>query len=271
MITSVRNPRVKEVVKLRDRRHRDRQRRFVVEGTRELSCATDSGLALATLYYCEELLADGGRRVVDRVAATEADCQPTSRAVFEKMSYRRTPDGILAVAPTPDLRLERLPAADDAVWLIAAGIEKPGNLGAMLRSADAAGVAGVVVADTATDVFNPNVVRASLGTLFTVPVAVATVMAVRRWLETRGIRTVAASPDAPLAYYEANLRGDVAIIVGSEHTGLDAVWTNSPGQSVRIPMHGRADSINAAMAAAVLLFEACRQRSSVGRQRTSMP
>ena len=260
MITSVRNPRVKDVVKLRNRRHRDRERRFVVEGTRELSCATDSGVTLATLYYCEALLADGARSLVERIAATKADCRPTSRAVFGKMSYRQTPDGVLGVAPMPDLGLERLPETNDALWLVAAGIEKPGNLGAMLRSADAAGVAGVVVADPTTDVFNPNVVRASMGTLFSVPVAAASASDVRHWLRMRRIRLVAGRPDAVVAYTEADLRGAVAVVVGSEHSGLGAEWSVPGGEAVRIPLWGRADSINAAMAATVLLFEARRQR-----------
>ncbi len=260
MLTSVRNPRVKDVVKLRNRRHRNRARRFVVEGTRELSCATDSGLPLATLYYCEELLADDARSVVERITATEADCQPTSRAVFEKMSYRRTPDGVLGVAPMPDLDLGRLPETDNALWLVAAGIEKPGNLGAMLRTADAAGAAGVVVADAATDVFNPNVVRASLGTLFSVPVAAASAGDVRDWLQTRRIRVVAGRPDAVVDYTQADLSGAVAIVVGSEHQGLGDAWSGPGAESVRIPMSGRADSLNAAMVASVLLFEACRQR-----------
>ncbi|MCY3838611.1 MAG: RNA methyltransferase [Gammaproteobacteria bacterium] len=260
MLTSVRNPRVKDVVKLRNRRHRDRERRFVVEGTRELSCAADSGLAMATLYYCEELLGDRGRSVVERIAATAADCQPTSRAVFEKMSYRHRPDGVLGVGPMPDLELGRLPETDDGLWLVAAGIEKPGNLGAMLRTADAAGVAGMVVADPTTDVFNPNVVRASMGTLFSVPLAAGSASDVRHWLDARRIRIVAAQPDAVVGYTEADLRGAVAIVVGSEHLGLGAGWSAPGGEAVRIPMSGRADSINAAMAATVLLFEARRQR-----------
>ena len=260
MLTSVRNPRVKDVVKLRNRRHRDREQRFVVEGTRELSCAADSDLALATLYYCEELLAAGAREVVDRAAATAAECQPTSRAVFEKMSYRHTPDGVLGVAPMPDLELGRLPETDDALWLVAAGIEKPGNLGAMLRTADAAGVAGMVVADPTTDVFNPNVVRASMGTLFSVPVAVANRDDVHDWLETRQIRAIVGRPEAVVDYHRAELRGAVAITVGSEHSGVDAGWSSPRHEAVRIPMAGRADSLNAATAAAVLLFEACRQR-----------
>lgn len=264
MLTSVRNPFVREVVGLRDRRHRDRQRRFVIEGWRELACAADSGLALARLYYCEELLVGrDGRSVVDRIAATDVDCQPTSRAVFERMSYRHTPDGVLGVAPMPDLGLERLPASDDALWLVAVGIEKPGNLGAMLRSADAAGVAGMLVADAATDVFNPNVVRASMGTLFSMPVAVATGGDVRAWLDVRRIRTVAAHVDARIEYSAADLRGAVAVVVGSEHSGLDAEWAVH-GEAVRIPMFGQADSLNAAMAATVLLFEARRQRLATG-------
>ena len=262
MLTSVRNPRVQDVVKLRNRRHRDRERRFVVEGTRELSCAADSGLAMATLYYCEELLGDRGRSVVERIAATEADCQPTSRAVFEKMSYRHTPDGVLGVAPMHDLDLGRLPETDDALWLVAAGIEKPGNLGAMMRTADAAGVVGMVVADPMTDVFNPNVVRASMGTLCSVPVAVASASEVRHWLHTRRIRIVAGRPDASVAYTQADLRGAVAIVVGSEHRGLGAGWSAPGDEAVRIPLSGRADSINAAMAATVLLFEARRQRDA---------
>jgi len=262
VLTSVRNPRVKDVVKLRNRRYRDRERRFVVEGARELSCATDSGLPLAMLYYCEELLTDSGRSVVERIAATEADCQPTSRAVFEKMSYRHTPDGVLGLAPMPGLELERLAAPDGALWLVATGIEKPGNLGAMLRTADAAGVAGMVVADPATDVFNPNVVRASMGTLFSVPVAAASASDVWHWLQTRRIRVVAGRPDASVAYTEADLRGAVAIVVGSEHRGLGAGWSAPGDEAVRIPLSGRADSINAAMAATVLLFEARRQRDA---------
>ena len=265
MLTSLSNPRVKDVVRLRSRRYRDRERRFVIEGARELACAADAGVAFNALYFCDELIAGrAGRGLLDRVSGSVHECQPTSREVFEKMSYRRTPDGLLAVAAMPALELAGLPSPDAGLWLIAASIEKPGNLGAMLRSADAAGAAGVVVADPTTDVFNPNVVRASMGTLFTVPVAVASAAAVRGWLESRRIRALAAHPHARLGYTETDLRGTVAIVVGSEHGGLDAGWSASGYQAVRIPMYGRADSINAAMAATVLLYEARRQRLRPG-------
>ena len=263
MLTSFRNPRVKDVVKLRDRRQRDRQGRFVIEGQRELACASDAGLTLEAVYYCEDLYDDSGARdLLAKVAETGVDCQQTSRAVFEKMSYRHTPDGLLGVAAAPDLSLARLPQPKDALWLVAAAIEKPGNLGAMLRCADAAGGAGVLVADPATDVFNPNVVRASVGTLFNVPVAVGTAGEVRDWLETHRVSIVAARPDADVDYTQADLRGNLAIVVGSEHDGLGSAWSPPRCEAVRIPMAGRADSVNAAVAAAVLQFESRRQRRS---------
>ena len=163
------------------------------------------------------------------------------------------------MAPTPELTLTGLDVPRESLWLVAANIEKPGNLGAMLRTADAAGVSGVLVADPATDPFNPNVVRASVGTLFSVPLAVASAPLVRAWLAEHDIRVVASSPTASIDYAEADLSGSVAIVVGGEHDGLDAGWT-AGAEAVRIPMAGQADSINAAMTAAVLLFEASRQR-----------
>ena len=267
MLTSFRNPRVKDVVKLRNRRQRDRQGRFVIEGQRELTCASDAGFDLEALYYCEDLFADNDARdLVARVAETGVECQQTSRPVFEKMSYRHTPDGLLGVAAAPDLSLARLQQPKDALWLVAAAIEKPGNLGAMLRCADAAGGVGVLVADPATDVLNPNVVRASVGTLFSVPIAVGTAEDVRDLLEAHRVRIVTARPDGDVDYTQADLRGALAIVVGSEHDGLGSAWSPPRCEAVRIPMAGRADSVNAAVAAAVLLFEARRQRrTAVGR------
>lgn len=260
MLTGLHNPRVKEVVRLRKRRHRDRERRFVIEGKRELAVAAVVGLPLQTLIYCEDFLAEGDHALLARLAQTSVACVSAGRAAFEKMSYRRTPDGLLAIAAMPSITLGDLPEPPaDALWLVAAAIEKPGNLGAMLRSADAVGAAGVLVADAATDVFNPNVVRASLGALFSVPVANASTPAVQEWLGARNVRVLAASPDAAVDYRTADFRGSVAIAVGSESAGLESAWLNDY-ETVRIPMAGRLDSVNAATAAAILLFEAGRQR-----------
>lgn len=263
MLTSLSNARVKDVVRLRNRRHRQRERRFVIEGKRELETAAAAGFPVQTLFYCRDLLADGAPSVLRQLAACGTACVAASRAVFEKMSYRHTPDGLLGVAATPSLALDELPEPPpDSLWLVADGIEKPGNLGAMLRSADAVGATGVLVADPGTDVFNPNVVRASVGALFCVRIAAAPPAELRRWLATRDIRVLAASPAAATVYTAADLRGSVALAVGSEHIGLSAAW-RSGCQTMRIPMHGRVDSINAATAAAILLFEARRQRHGI--------
>ena len=269
MLTSPANARVKRVVKLRTRRHRERERRFVIEGFRELDSASRAGFPVQTVFYCEQHFAGRGEEeLVRRLGRAGSICEPTNAAVFARLSYRRTPDGLLAVAATPELTLAGLGVPGNSLWLVAANIEKPGNLGAMLRTADAAGVAGVLVADPITDPFNPNVVRASVGTLFSVPLAVASAALVRAWLAEHGIRVVATSPTATADYADADLSGSVAIVVGGEHEGLDAGWSTG-AQAVRIPMAGQADSINAAMTAAVLLFEASRQRRASALPRHS--
>lgn len=275
MLTSVNNPRVKDVVRLRNRRHRERERRFVIEGKRELAYAIDAGFPVATLYHCAEFHADRGEAdLVRRFAATGTTCEETSEEVFRKMSYRRTPDGLLGVAEAPALTLDALPDAsegtDEALWLVAVGIEKPGNLGAMLRSLDAAGGTGLLIADAVADVFNPNAVRASVGAVFGLPIATASGDAVRVWLQRRGIPLLAASPQAQTVYTEAALTGPVALAVGSEHRGLGENWLAS-AQTVSIPMAGRVDSVNAATAAALLLFEARRQRGGRSRESEGSP
>lgn len=266
-IVSLRNPRVREVVRLRDRRHRDRQRRFVIEGRRELACAADAGWPLREVYHCPELAGDAvAEALVHRLTQAGAECVATNGAVFGRLSYRRSPDGLLGVADTPPLRLADLcvldpPARADALWLVAAGIGVPGNLGAMLRSADAAGASGVLVADVAVDVFNPNVVRASMGALFTVPIAVSEASAVQQWLAERNVRVVVAEPSSATPYTAIDYAGDLALVIGSEATGVGASWHRAGYESASVPMAGRVDSLNAATTAAVLLFEARRQRT----------
>ena len=265
MLTSLRNPRVREVVRLRDRRHRERLGRFVVEGRRELTRAADAGYPLRVLFHCPALPAGCDSPLIRRFAEAGVACVATSRAVFERMSYRRTPDGLLAVADAPRLTLGALePAAScraaAELWLVAAAIGVPGNLGAMLRSVDAVGASGLLVADCAVDVFNPNVVRASVGALFSTPLAVADGDSLRQWLEQRPVRVVLADPLATREYTQADFTGDVAIVVGSESAGLGEGWRHDRYEAVRLPMRGRVDSLNAATAAAVLLFEARRQR-----------
>jgi TrmH family RNA methyltransferase len=261
-ITSPQNPAIKTLVRLRDRRHRDRSRRFLVEGYREIGRALEGGIEIDTLYHCPELWLGGNEaKLVARVAGTGAGVTETSEAAFRKASYRDRPEGLLAVAVQFDTGLARIDLDGEPLVLVVEAIEKPGNLGTMMRTADAAGCRAVVVCDPATDPFNPNVVRASLGTLFTVPLAVSTTREARAALSAVGMRTVATTPDTSLTVYQANLVGAVAVVVGSEQYGLSDAWLEGADLLARIPMAGSADSLNAAMAAGIALFEAVRQRS----------
>lgn len=261
-LTSVQNPRVKRVVKLRDRRSRDQEGVFLIEGYREILRASERRLPMEELFVCSELfLGENESALIERVVR---DCGAvvieTTATVFAKMSYRDRPDGMLAVAPQPDWSLGRMPVGERPLVVVATSIEKPGNLGTILRSSDAVGVTGVIVCDPVTDVFNPNVVRASVGTLFTVPIAVASTHQARTWLREHAIRTVATSPAASVVYSDADLTQSCAIVLGSEQYGLPEDWLTSTDLQVSIPMRGAADSINVAMAATVLMFEAQRQR-----------
>ena len=268
-ITSLQNSRVKQVVRLRDRRDRDREGLFLIEGYRELTRALAGLQPITEVYTCSEfyLGSNEGGLLDDLVSRCGAAIQPVSSDVFRKMSYRDRPDGLLALAPRPQWRLDQwTPSAVGVapLFLVAQSIEKPGNLGTLLRTADAAGVAGVVVVDRCTDLFNPNVVRASVGTLFTVPIAEATSAEAIEWFQQHGIRLIATTPDSSLEYTAADLSGPLALVMGSEQYGLDDRWLEQTDVQVRIPMAGEADSLNVATATAIVLFEALRQRTSDG-------
>lgn len=260
-ITSLQNDRVKELVRLRNRRHRDQTAQFLIEGFREITRAVDAGIELDTLYVCHELfLGPSEDHLISRIASAGVEIVELAEAPFRKVSYRDRPEGLLAVAPQFDTSLARLNLPADPLLLVAESIEKPGNLGTMLRTADATGVDAVIVADPTTDPFNPNVVRASTGTLFTTPLAVDTTPAVLEWLRTHGVAVVATTPDTETLLWDADLTGPVAVVVGAEQYGLSDAWLDHAGIRIRIPMAGTADSLNAAMAAGITLFEAVRQR-----------
>jgi len=265
-ITSLQNPRVKQVVKLRDRRDRDREGKFLIEGFRELTRAIEALQPLTEVYTCAQFYLGSHESALLEAAASRCNAliQPVTADVFRKLSYRDRPDGLLALAPRPDWTLDRLRPQDETkapLFLVAQSIEKPGNLGTLLRTADAAAVDGVVVVDRCTDLFNPNVVRASVGTMFTVPVAEATSDEALDWFDQQGVRLLATSPAAQTAYTDSDLTGPLALVMGSEQYGLDERWLERTDDQLRIPMAGRADSLNVATATAIVLFEALRQRS----------
>lgn len=260
VVTSPSNPRVKALAAVRKRRQRDRSDTTVVEGREEVVLALDSGVVPREFWHAPDLGRPVPDDLVDRLAAQGVDLVRTSRPVFEKLAYRESPDGWLAVVPAPGRPVEQLELGAAPLVIVCEAVEKPGNLGALLRTADAAGVDAVVSADPRSDWGNPNVVRASKGTVFSVPIAAADTDDVLAWLRTHGIAVVVGTPDAADLYTEVDLTGPVAIVVGTENEGVTAVWRDAADTTVRIPMHGRADSLNVATSAALLVYEAVRQR-----------
>lgn len=269
-ITSLQNPKVKLVVKLRDRRDRDVMGQYLIEGYRELFRANKGEAAIESLFICPELfLGSNEGALIEQIERCGAAVYTCTSAVFSKLSYRDRPDGLLAIAKQHHrdlLELEALLAGRSNPFLVVAeAIEKPGNLGTILRSSDAVGLDGLLVCDRCTDIFNPNVVRASVGTLFTVPVIECTGTEGLSWLRRQGIKVLAATPQAEALYTDVDLTGPVAIAVGTEQLGLSSLWMDGADLQVRIPMHGVADSLNVATATTLLLYEVLRQRGKAGR------
>jgi len=260
-IHSRQNPRVQNLARLRERSHRDAQRRFLVEGARELERALSRAGTIEEIYFCpEHFRGPGAETLLERAAGAGVPVCRLAEPAFDKVSLREGPDGLLGVARAWDgaLTAIELPAAP--LVLVVEQVEKPGNLGALLRSADAAGAHAVVVCDPVTDLFNPQVVRNSQAALFSVAAAVAGPEETLAWLRAHGLALVATTPAAENVYWDVDLRGPAAIVVGGEKDGLTDFWLAAATTRVRIPMAGRADSLNVAAAATLVLFEAVRQR-----------
>ncbi len=262
-ITSLANPRIREAVLLRDRRHRDATGLTIVDGAREIGRAFDAGVEIVEVFVCDPRIeSDDARGVRSRLSARGPRLTPVSRAVLDKLAFGDRSDGIVAVVRP---RVRRLPDIDlphRPLVAVVEGVEKPGNLGAILRSADGAGFDAVIAADPATDLANPNTIRASIGTIFARPVVAATAVETLAWLRDRSMRIVAARVDGTADPWDTDLRGGVALILGSESSGLSQTWHGTDVIAVRLPMRGAADSLNVAAAAAVLFYEALRQRRS---------
>ena len=264
-ITSLHNPRIKEVLRLQEKSaERRRQGLTLVEGYRELANARRAGWAVATLFVCEEL---AGAAVTHELAAPAQlvprpyEYLPVSAAVFGKLAVRERSDGVLAVLRIPSRTLADLQLPENPLLIVLEAVEKPGNLGAILRTADAAPAHAVLVGDPRTDLYNPNVIRASLGGIFTVPTVAAPMPDILAFLQEKGIRTFAAAlADGAQSYAAANFTGPTALVLGTEADGLTPATRAACAETVIIPMRGQLDSLNVSVAAAVLTFEAVRQR-----------
>jgi TrmH family RNA methyltransferase len=251
VITSVDNPRVKDVLALRKSRERRRRRLFIAEGPREVERARAAGLNVVATYFAPELL-------------DWPHGEPVSTRVLRKMAYRGEPEGVLAVVEVPPRSLPE----NGTLYLVAVGVEKPGNLGAMARSAEGAGADALIVAEAHADPWNPNAIRASTGAVFTLPIVEASLADVRRL----GIQLIAAAPEAATRYTEVDLTRPIAIAIGAEDTGLPRVWREAADVTMAVPLKGTTtDSLNAATTAAILLFEAVRQRVAAGHASDRYP
>ena len=265
-LTSPANPKIKHVVKLRSCSTREETGEMIVEGFRECRRALDNGYRPYAVFHCPELYLknENEAQLVADAERVGADVFTCSRTAFVKMAYKERPDGLLMTGPHVAKRLADLELPPNALVIVTESIEKPGNLGTILRSADAAKVSAVIVCDRTTDIHNPNVVRASTGTMFSVPIVEASSDEALAWLKGKGFKILAATPHAEKLHFEVDLTGNVAIALGAEQYGLTAKWMDGAELRVRIPMLGLADSLNVSAAATILVYEAVRQRIAAG-------
>jgi len=258
-ITSLTNPKIKHVVALRSRKQRREDGLTVVEGVREIMRALEAGVAFRELYICGPQ--DEASALIKKVAAKKVPVHETTEKVFAKIAYGDRNEGVVAVCAPKAVTFADLPSKKAPLYVVVECVEKPGNLGGILRTCDGAGVDGMIICDGRTDLYNPNVVRASLGTVFSVKTVVSTNDAALAFLRSRNVTMCAAMPRAKTVYTKAALTGALAVVVGGEQDGLTDFWGNHSDLKVNIPMCGRADSLNVSVSAAILLYETIRQRT----------
>lgn len=258
-ITSPTNPRIKAAALLKERKERERTGLFLIEGSREIERALAAGIEVVQAYCGEYLDPEEARTVAELGKLERFVVTEVCGSVLKKLSSRENPPGVVVVARMPSPSLAGFKPPQNALLLVAVGLEKPGNLGALLRSADAAGADAVLVAG-GVDVYSPQVIRNSTGVVFSLPTFAAPEQAVLDWLEEHQMPLVATTPHTDQVYWDADLRGPVAIVLGPEHTGLGEGWLKRATLKVKIPMQGQADSLNVSVTAALMLYEAERQR-----------
>lgn len=274
-ITSVQNPKIKNLKRLEKASERKTQHLILIEGLRETVLAHRAGYEIETLFVCEEILREQKEYSLEEIRHKTQDTRQysISKSVYESLSYRETTEGVIATAKPKNHSIKELwqvPALSlsggfgGKLVLVIESVEKPGNLGAMLRTCDAADVDAVIICDAKTDIYNPNVIRSSIGTVFTNQIAVCETREAIEFLKEKKIKMVAAELNARKFYYEQNFTNATAIVVGAESTGLSDEWLAAADEKIKIPMSGKIDSLNVSVSAGILLFEAKRQRQ-IGR------
>lgn len=257
LITSTQNPKIKSLLALEKPRERRKQQLFIIEGAKEVKMALQAGYRIGNIFFCEEIL---DKKIADDLLRDDKLLVPVSKEVFDKIAIRESTGGILAVAEQKTHRLEDIHLSKNPLVLILEAVEKPGNLGAILRTADAAGVDAVIICDPQTDFYNPNVIRSSVGCVFTKQIASATSEETIAWLKKNHVAIYCTYLKASRPYHETDFTAPSAIVMGTEATGLSDLWVKNSTTNIIIPMHGQIDSMNVSNAAAVVVFEARRQR-----------
>ncbi len=258
-ITSVQNPRIKHLLSLDKVRERKQHNQFVIEGLRELALAITANYSVDSVYYCEDTTDP------DEVAALgleERILTPVNQTVFNKIAYRESTSGVIAIAQKKQNQLNQIQLSDNPLLLILEGVEKPGNLGAILRTADAAGIDAVICCDPQTDFYNPNVIRSSIGCVFTNQISSASSEETITWLKENGLKLFCTYLSGASRYTDVSYQQPCAIAMGSEAQGLSDIWISNADANILIPMRGKIDSMNVSVAAAVVVFEALRQRGN---------
>ncbi len=256
-ITSTQNPKVKSLLALEKPRERRKQQLFIIEGQREIALALAAGYKIGNLFFCDEIVTE---RELASLPLEDKLLIPVSKEVFEKIAMRESSGGLLAVAEQKTHRLDDILLSKNPLILILEGVEKPGNLGAVLRTADAAAVDAVIICDPQTDFYNPNVIRSSVGCVFTNQLAAASSEETIAWLKKNDISIFCTYLRASHPYHQTDFRQPSAIVMGTEATGLSDIWVQNSKSNIIIPMLGKIDSMNVSNAAAVVVYEAMRQR-----------
>ena len=258
-ITSARNERIRQVLELQEK---SRTRRalglFVVEGRRELEHCLEAGYELDSVFWCPEILPELPQELI----GGDVPVSELTAELYGRIAYRGGTEGIVARVKARPHTLEDLTLKENPLIVVLESVEKPGNLGAVFRSADAAGADAVIICDPLTDLYNPNLIRSSIGGVFTVQSAVCDSSSAISWLKARGMKILTAQLQDSSWYYDVDMKGGTAIVIGTEATGLTEQWREAADAHIRIPMLGALDSLNASVSAAILLFEAVRQRNS---------
>lgn len=261
-ISSLHNPKIKNLLLLQQKSSERRaQNKFIAEGKRELSHCIDAGLKINSIFYCPSILGKGDNADILTKLANNITRYEVSEDVYNKLAYRENTEGILAEVFTPNQGLENLEIGPKPLIIVMESVEKPGNLGAILRSADACGADAVIVCDPLTDLYNPNLIRSSIGAIFTVPCIACSSEECIEYLKRNHIQILTAQLQDSSVYYDTDMTSGTAIVVGTESTGLSNLWRDAADKHIRIPMRGKLDSLNVSVSAAILLFEALRQRN----------